>query len=43
MFAGSQAQGVTSGGSIGGCSQGGFRSFFQPADEPLGVYGLTLL
>jgi hypothetical protein len=43
MFAGSQAQGVTSGGSIGGCSQSGFRSFFQPADEPLGVYGLTLL
>jgi Alpha-lytic protease prodomain/Trypsin len=43
MFAGSQAQGITSGGTIGGCSQSGFRSFFQPADEPLGTYGLTLL
>jgi Alpha-lytic protease prodomain/Trypsin len=43
MFAGSQAQGITSGGTRGGCSQSGFRSFFQPADEPLGTYGLTLL
>ena len=42
MFAGSQAQGVTSGGSIGGCGNG-FQSFFQPADEALSVYGLTLL
>jgi streptogrisin D len=42
MFAGSMAQGVTSGGTIGGCN-GNFRSFFQPADEPLSVYGLTLL
>jgi hypothetical protein len=42
MFAGSQAQGVTSGGTIGGCS-GNFQSFFQPADEALSVYGLTLL
>ena len=42
MFAGSQAQGVTSGGSIGGCGTG-FQSFFQPADEALSVYGLTLL
>ena len=42
MFAGSQAQGVTSGGTIGGCGQG-FQSFFQPADEALSVYGLTLL
>jgi len=43
MFAGSQAQGITSGGTIGGCSQAGFQSFFQPADEALSVYGLTLL
>jgi streptogrisin D len=43
MFAGSMAQGITSGGTIGGCNQPGFRSFFQPADEPLSVYGLTLL
>jgi streptogrisin D len=43
MFAGTQAQGVTSGGTIGGCSQQGFQSFFQPADEALSVYGLTLL
>jgi hypothetical protein len=42
MFAGSLAQGITSGGTIGGCNSG-FRSFFQPADEPLSVYGLTLL
>jgi hypothetical protein len=42
MFAGSLAQGITSGGTIGGCG-GGFRSFFQPADEALTVYGLTLL
>ena len=43
MFAGSQAQGVTSGGTIGGCNQAGFQSFFQPADEALSAYGLTLL
>jgi streptogrisin D len=43
MYAGSLAQGITSGGTIGGCSQAGFRSFFQPADEALSVYGLTLL
>ena len=43
MYAGSLAQGITSGGSIGGCGQFGFRSFFQPADEALSVYGLTLL
>jgi streptogrisin D len=43
MYAGSLAQGITSGGTIGGCSQSGFRSFFQPADEALSVYGLTLL
>jgi streptogrisin D len=43
MFAGSQAQGITSGGTIGGCGQAGFQSFFQPADEALSTYGLTLL
>jgi Trypsin/Alpha-lytic protease prodomain len=43
LFAGSQAQGITSGGTVGGCSQGGFRSFFQPADEALSALGLTLL
>ena len=42
LFAGSQAQGITSGGTIGGCS-GNFQSFFQPAHEALSVYGLTLL
>jgi hypothetical protein len=42
MFAGSQAQGITSGGTVGGCGAG-FQSFFQPADEALSVYGLTLL
>jgi streptogrisin D len=42
LFAGSLAQGITSGGTIGGCNPS-FRSFFQPADEPLSVYGLTLL
>jgi len=42
MFAGTQAQGITSGGTIGGCG-GNFQSFFQPADEALSVYGLTLL
>ncbi|HET9559909.1 MAG TPA: S1 family peptidase, partial [Actinomycetota bacterium] len=43
MYAGSLAQGIVSGGTIGGCSQSGFRSFFQPADEPLSTWGLTLL
>ena len=43
MFAGTQAQGTTSGGTVGGCNQTGFQSFFQPADEALSVYGLTLL
>ena len=43
LYAGSLAQGITSGGTIGGCSQPGFRSFFQPADEALSVYRLTLL
>jgi streptogrisin D len=43
MFAGSQAQGTVSGGTVVACSSSQFRSFFQPADEPLSVYGLTLL
>jgi streptogrisin D len=43
LYAGSLAQGITSGGTIGGCGQSGFRSFFQPADEALSAYGLTLL
>ena len=43
MYAGSLAQGIVSGGTIGGCGQSGFRSFFQPADEPLNGWGLTLL
>ena len=43
MYAGSRAQGVTSGGTVGGCGQAGFRSFFQPADEALSAHGLTLL
>jgi streptogrisin D len=43
LYAGSLAQGITSGGTIGGCSQAGFRSFFQPVDEALNSYGLTLL
>jgi streptogrisin D len=43
LFAGTQAQGVTSGGTVGSCSQTGFRSFFQPADEILSVFGLQLV
>jgi hypothetical protein len=42
LFAGSQAQGVVSGGSIAGCSASGFRSYFQPVNEILNAYGLTL-
>jgi len=38
---GSQAQGVTSGGS-GGCATGGI-TFFQPLNEILGAFGLTLV
>jgi streptogrisin C len=40
LLAGNQAQGVTSGGS-GNCSSGG-TTFFQPVNEILAVYGLTL-
>jgi streptogrisin D len=42
MYYNNLAQGITSGGTIGGCGSG-FQSFFQPADEALSVYGLTLL
>lgn len=42
LFAGSQAQGVVSGGSIAGCGASGFRSYFQPINEALNTYGLTL-
>jgi len=42
MYYNNLAQGITSGGTIGGCGAG-FQSFFQPADEALSVYGLTLL
>ncbi len=41
LIAGSQAQGVTSGGS-GNCSSGG-TTYFQPVNEILQVYGLQLL
>lgn len=42
LFAGSQAQGVVSGGTVTACGSSGFRSFHQPADEILSAYGLTL-
>ncbi|NUT34539.1 MAG: S1 family peptidase [Hamadaea sp.] len=41
LLAGNQAQGVTSGGS-GNCSSGG-TTYFQPVNEILGAYGLTLV
>lgn len=41
LLAGNQAQGVTSGGS-GNCSSGG-TTYFQPVNEILQVYGLTLV
>ncbi len=41
LIAGSQAQGVTSGGS-GNCSSGG-TTYFQPVNEILQAYSLTLL
>ncbi|MEU9886755.1 S1 family peptidase [Sphaerisporangium sp. NPDC051011] len=40
FISGSQAQGVTSGGS-GNCTSGG-TTYFQPVNEILSVYGLTL-
>nr|BFE53152.1 hypothetical protein GCM10017745_65790 [Saccharothrix mutabilis subsp. capreolus] len=41
LLAGNQAQGVTSGGS-GNCSSGG-TTYFQPVNEILQAYGLTLI
>lgn len=41
FLSGSQAQGVTSGGS-GNCSSGG-TTYFQPVNAALQVYGLTLM
>ena len=41
FYSGDQAQGVTSGGS-GDCSSGGI-TYFQPVNEILETYGLTLL
>ncbi|MBP2705937.1 S1 family peptidase [Microbispora sp. RL4-1S] len=41
FISGSQAQGVTSGGS-GNCTYGG-TTYFQPVNEILSVYGLTLV
>lgn len=41
FYTGAQAQGVTSGGS-GDCSSGG-TTFFQPVNEILSTYGLTLV
>jgi hypothetical protein len=40
-YSGSQAQGVTSGGS-GDCTSGG-TTYFQPVNEILSTYGLTLV
>ncbi|MEO3812968.1 S1 family peptidase [Sphaerisporangium sp. B11E5] len=40
FISGNQAQGMTSGGS-GNCTTGG-TTYFQPVNEPLSVYGLTL-
>ena len=41
LIAGNQAQGVTSGGS-GNCTSGG-TTYFQPVNEILSAYGLTLI
>lgn len=41
FYAGAQAQGVTSGGS-GDCTSGG-TTYFQPVNEILSAYGLTLV
>ena len=41
FVAGRQAQGMTSGGS-GSCTTGG-TTYFQPINEVLNVYGLTLV
>lgn len=42
FFAGTQAQGVTSGGTVG-CDPGSGPMYFQPVNEILSTYGLTLV
>jgi streptogrisin D len=42
-FSGSTAIGITSGGTVGGCNQAGFASFFQPVTEALSTYGVSLI
>lgn len=42
-FSGSTAIGITSGGTVGSCSQAGFASFFQPVTEALATYGVSLI
>jgi streptogrisin D len=42
-FSGSTAIGITSGGTVGGCNQAGFASFFQPVTEALATYGVSLI
>lgn len=41
LYRSSTGVGITSGGTTGGCG-GFFRSFFQPADEPIDRFGLSL-
>jgi hypothetical protein len=43
LYADTLAQGIVSGGTVTGCNNSGFRSFFQPVDEVLSALGLTLL
>lgn len=42
LYQGNTAVGITSGGTVGGCSAG-FQSFFQPVGEALDAGGLSLL
>lgn len=42
LFDGGTAVGVVSGGTDTGCSSSSFRSYFQPVEEALDAYGLTL-
>ncbi|HEV7655809.1 MAG TPA: S1 family peptidase, partial [Mycobacteriales bacterium] len=42
-FSGSTAIGITSGGTVGACTQAGFASFFQPVTEALSTYGVSLI
>jgi streptogrisin D len=42
-FSGSTAIGITSGGTVGACTQAGFASFFQPVTEALATYGVSLI